>query len=128
MAVEGIETRATTGDVDIYIVRFGLEKAISHPIVDITGQYVDLVVLLIALAPPESNIYFMKTGKRKVEAKLFSTRKLQKELSFPQTILLLHAFRERHNRREKTKHYSYSFSNVFPFVAPAIIPVLMVPL
>ncbi|GBO18761.1 hypothetical protein AVEN_77672-1 [Araneus ventricosus] len=92
MAVEGIETRVVTGDADIYIVRFGLEKAISHPIVAITGQDVDLVVLLIALAPSESNIYFMNPGKRKVEAKLFSTRKLQKELSFPQTILLLHAF------------------------------------
>ncbi|GBM69808.1 hypothetical protein AVEN_201839-1 [Araneus ventricosus] len=92
MASEGIETRVATGDSDTYIVRSGLEKAISHPIVFITGQDVDLVVLLIALAPPESNIYFMKSGKRKVEAKLFTTRKLQKELSFPQIILLFHAF------------------------------------
>ncbi|GBM16123.1 hypothetical protein AVEN_163144-1 [Araneus ventricosus] len=90
MASEGIEMRVATGDS--YIVRCGLEKAISHPIVVITGQDVDLVALLIALTPPESNIYFMKSGKRKVEAKLFSTRKLQKELSFPETILLLHAF------------------------------------
>ncbi|GBM49576.1 hypothetical protein AVEN_186680-1 [Araneus ventricosus] len=57
------------------------------------GKDVDLVVLLIVLAPPESNIYFMKPGKGKVEAKLFLTRKLQKELSFAQTIILLHAFR-----------------------------------
>ncbi|GBM69807.1 Voltage-dependent calcium channel type D subunit alpha-1 [Araneus ventricosus] len=83
MASEGIETRVSTGDCDTYIVRSRLEKAISHPVVFITGQDVDLVVLLIALAPPESNIYFMKSGKRKVEDKLFTTRKLQKELSFP---------------------------------------------
>ncbi|GBO31247.1 hypothetical protein AVEN_200895-1 [Araneus ventricosus] len=57
------------------------------------GKDVDLVVLLVALAPPESNIYFKKPGKRKVEAKLFFTRKLQKELSFAQTIYLLHAYR-----------------------------------
>ncbi|GBN97771.1 hypothetical protein AVEN_204615-1 [Araneus ventricosus] len=92
MAAEGIETRVPTGDADTYIARCGLEKATSHPIVAITGPDVDQVVLVIALAPLESNIYFMKNGKRKVEAKLFSTGKLQKELSFPETILLLHAF------------------------------------
>ncbi|GBO05829.1 hypothetical protein AVEN_221065-1 [Araneus ventricosus] len=92
MAFKGIDTTVATGDAETCIVRCGLEKAISHPIVVITGKDVDLVVLLIALAPPESSIYFMKSGKRKVEAKLFSTRKLRKELSFPQIILLLHAF------------------------------------
>ncbi|GBN48568.1 hypothetical protein AVEN_103759-1 [Araneus ventricosus] len=88
------ETRVTTGDADTYIVRCALEKAISHPIVAITGQDVGLVVLLIALAPPRNNIYFMKPGKRKDEAKLFSTRKLQNELPPPQNILLLHAFHD----------------------------------
>ncbi|GBM16167.1 hypothetical protein AVEN_126437-1 [Araneus ventricosus] len=92
MDADGIETRVTTGDADTYIVRCRIEKAISHPIVALTGQDVDLVVLLIALAPSDSNIYFMKPGKIKIEAKLFSTRNLQKELSLPQTILLLHAF------------------------------------
>ncbi|GBN58786.1 hypothetical protein AVEN_181810-1 [Araneus ventricosus] len=92
MASKGIKTRVATGDAETYIVRFGLEKATSHPIVAIRGKDEDLIVLQIALAPTESNIYFMKPGKRKVEAKLFSIRKLQKELYFPQTILLLHAF------------------------------------
>ncbi|GBM63606.1 hypothetical protein AVEN_65883-1 [Araneus ventricosus] len=92
MAAEGIGTIVTTGDADtcVMIVRCGLEKAISHPIVAITGQDVDLVLLLIALATSESNIYFMNPGKRKV-AKLFSTKKFQKK-PFPETILLLHAF------------------------------------
>ncbi|GBM38085.1 hypothetical protein AVEN_40963-1 [Araneus ventricosus] len=84
MASEGIETRVATGDSETYILRCGLKKAISHPIVPITVQDVDLVLLLFALAPPESNIYFMKPGKKEVEAKLFSTRKLQKEL-FPKS-------------------------------------------
>ncbi|GBN84578.1 hypothetical protein AVEN_185640-1 [Araneus ventricosus] len=83
MAAKGIETRFSTGDADTYIMRCGLEKAISHPIVVRRGQDVDIVVLLVALAPPENDIYFMKTGKRKVEDKLFSTRKLKKELSTP---------------------------------------------
>ncbi|GBM30802.1 hypothetical protein AVEN_52597-1 [Araneus ventricosus] len=74
------------------------------------GKDVDRVVLLIALAPPESNVYFMKPAKGKVEAKLFFTRKLQKEFSFAQTILLLHAFWVATLNQmfiEKAKHYSY---------------------
>ncbi|GBM59076.1 hypothetical protein AVEN_117514-1 [Araneus ventricosus] len=92
MAAKGIETRVATGDGDTYIGRCGLEKATFLPIVAITGQDVDSVVLLITLAPQESNIYFTKLGNGKVEAKLFSTRKLRKELPFPQTIVLLHVF------------------------------------
>ncbi|GBM25886.1 hypothetical protein AVEN_94335-1 [Araneus ventricosus] len=87
MAAKGIQTRVSTGDADTYIVRSGLEKATFHP----KGK-TDLVVLLTALAPPESNIYFLKPVKGKVETKLFFTRKLQKEFYFAQTILLLHAF------------------------------------
>ncbi|GBM83557.1 hypothetical protein AVEN_74945-1 [Araneus ventricosus] len=78
MTSEGIETRGATGDADTYIARCGLEKVIPYPIVAITGQEVVLIVLLIALVPPESNIYFMKPGKRKVESKLFSTGMRQK--------------------------------------------------
>ncbi|GBM10666.1 hypothetical protein AVEN_7937-1 [Araneus ventricosus] len=92
MTSKGIETRVSKGDADTYIVRCGLEKETSYPTVAIIGEDVDLIVILIALAPAESDIYFMKPGKGKVEAKTFSTRKLQKELSFAQTILLLHAF------------------------------------
>ncbi|GBO18528.1 hypothetical protein AVEN_70393-1 [Araneus ventricosus] len=106
MAAKGTEMRFATEDADTYIRRSGLEKATSHP----KGKGVDLVVLLIALAPPESNIYFMKLGKGKVEAKLFFTRKLQKEffLTKPSSFsmhsvapTLLQIF------IEKAKHYSY---------------------
>ncbi|GBO14078.1 hypothetical protein AVEN_62539-1 [Araneus ventricosus] len=72
MAAKGIETRVATVDADTYIVRCGSAKATSHNIDAIIGQEVDLVVLLIAFASPESIIYCMKPGKRKVEAKLFS--------------------------------------------------------
>ncbi|GBN76511.1 hypothetical protein AVEN_256199-1 [Araneus ventricosus] len=72
MAAKGIGTRVATGDADAYIVRYGLAKATSHNIDAIIGQKIDLVVLLIALASPESIIYFIKPGKRKVEVKLFS--------------------------------------------------------
>ncbi|GBM68233.1 hypothetical protein AVEN_268717-1 [Araneus ventricosus] len=92
MTSKGIETRVAKVDADTYIVRCGLEKATSHPTVAIIGEDVDLIMILIALAPAENDIYFMKPGKGKVEAKIFSTRKLQKELSFAQTNFLLHAF------------------------------------
>ncbi|GBN03383.1 hypothetical protein AVEN_6112-1 [Araneus ventricosus] len=78
MTSKGIETRVAKGDADTYIVRCGLEKPTSHPTVAIIGEDVDLIVILIALAPAESDMYFMKPGKGKVEAKIFSTRKLQK--------------------------------------------------
>ncbi|GBN99696.1 hypothetical protein AVEN_194702-1 [Araneus ventricosus] len=68
---------------DTCIVRCGLEKEISHPVVAVTGQDVELLVLLIALAPPESDIHFMKSGERKVEAKLFSTESSKKNFLFP---------------------------------------------
>ncbi|GBO34973.1 hypothetical protein AVEN_15811-1 [Araneus ventricosus] len=85
IAAKGIETRVATGDADTYIRRYGSNFSSQ-------GEDVDLVALLIALEPPESNIYFMKPGKGKVEANFFFTRKLQKEFSFTQTILLLHTF------------------------------------
>ncbi|GBN89350.1 hypothetical protein AVEN_88785-1 [Araneus ventricosus] len=92
MAAKGIEMRIVTGDTDTYIVTCGLEEATSHSIVAITGPDVNLFVLLIALAPKESSIYFIKLEEIKVEAKLFCIRKLPKELSFTQTILLRHEF------------------------------------
>ncbi|GBM41004.1 hypothetical protein AVEN_237132-1 [Araneus ventricosus] len=70
------------GDADTYIVRCGLEKATSHPSVAIVDEDVDLIMILIALAPEESDIYFMKPGKGKVEAKIFSTRKQAKRIFF----------------------------------------------
>ncbi|GBM05096.1 hypothetical protein AVEN_210805-1 [Araneus ventricosus] len=90
MAAKGTETRVATGDADTYIVRSILVRESNF---SSQGKDVDLIVLLIALAPPESNIYFMKPGKGKGEAKLFFTGKLQKELSFAQIILLLYGFR-----------------------------------
>ena len=91
MVMRGIEARIANGDADSVIVRCASEKAVSHQTVIIIGEDVDLVVLLIALASAENDIYFLKPGKGNVEAKLFSTRKL-KELPFSEVILFLHAF------------------------------------
>lgn len=90
MMEASIETNVATGDADTTIVRCGLDKAVLHTTV-IVGEDVDLIVLLIGLAPPSTNIFFMKPGRQKTETKLFSVKKLQ-QLSFAKTILLLHSF------------------------------------
>lgn len=91
MRAAGIETTVATGDADGTIVRCGLDKAAVHPTVVIVGEDVDLIVLLIGLAPQSINMYFMKPGRGNVENKLFSVRQLQ-ELPIAKTILLLHSF------------------------------------
>ncbi|XP_061717004.1 uncharacterized protein LOC133524873 [Cydia pomonella] len=91
MTAAGIETTVATGDADGTIVRCGLDKAAVHPTVVIVGEDVDLIVLLMGLAPPNINVFFMKPGRGKVETKLFSVRQFQ-QLPFATTILLLHSF------------------------------------
>ncbi len=91
MRAARIETTAATGDADGTIVRCGLDKAAIHPTVVIVGEDIDLVVLLIGLAPPNTNVFFLKPGRGKVETKLYSVRQLQ-QLPFAKTILLLHSF------------------------------------
>ena len=91
MAAAGIETAVATGDADSTIVRCGLNKAAVHPTVAIVAEDVDLIVLLMGLAPPSINMYFMKPGRGNVETKLFSVRQLQ-QLAISKTILLLHSF------------------------------------
>lgn len=69
MTAAVIETTVATGDADGTIVRCGLDKAAVHPTVVIVGENVDLVVLLIELAMPNDNVFFMKPGRGKVETK-----------------------------------------------------------
>ncbi|GBL72642.1 hypothetical protein AVEN_127895-1 [Araneus ventricosus] len=109
MAAKVIETRVAIGVADTYIVRCGLEKTTYRPIVAITGQDVNQVVLLIALAPPESNIDFMKPSMGKGYAALLkSSTKINADLSpIPPT---------------KGAAEKHSFSNVCLFVAPAMVP------
>ncbi|GBM98807.1 hypothetical protein AVEN_46305-1 [Araneus ventricosus] len=75
MTSKGIETRVAKGDADTYIVKCGLEKAIYHSTVAIIGEDVDLIMILISLKPAESDIYFMKPGKGKVDFQQESFKK-----------------------------------------------------
>lgn len=58
----------------------------------IVGEDIDLLVLLIALAPQERNIYFLKPGKGKAERKIYCSRTLQSHGGLRDRILFGHAF------------------------------------
>ena len=59
--------------------------------VAVIGEDVDLLVLLIALAPPATNILFVKPGRGKVESRTYSSLELQK-IDFAANILFIHEF------------------------------------
>lgn len=66
IASRGIETKVATGDVNTNIMRCGIIKATDNPTGGVIGEDVELVLLLVVLAPPDSNIYSMKPGRGKV--------------------------------------------------------------
>lgn len=56
MTSTGINTIiVATGDADVTIVRCGLDRVIVHATVAIAREDVDLIVLLVGLAPPSSS-------------------------------------------------------------------------
>lgn len=78
-ATAGIDTILATDDIDASFVRCRLDKAAMHPTVAIVREDVDLILLSVALAPSsESNIYFMKLARGKVETKSIFCRHLQR--------------------------------------------------
>ena len=91
MITEGIEVRQAEADADTKIVSCGVEKAAFNENVAVIGEDVDLLVLLTALAPPESNILFVKPGRGKVESRMYSSLELQKP-DFAESILFIHGF------------------------------------
>ncbi|GBM02244.1 hypothetical protein AVEN_108799-1 [Araneus ventricosus] len=130
MAAKGTEMRVTTGDADTYTVRCGLEKVISHPIIAITGQDKrssrvtdcfgttrkaisqagEKMFLAICKAPANGH----NLNNNRHAAFLKSSTKIKADLSsIPPT------------KRAELQH---SISNVFLFVAPDVVPILMVSL
>ncbi|GBL98786.1 hypothetical protein AVEN_202787-1 [Araneus ventricosus] len=108
MAAKGTETRIATGDADTYIEIWVREINFSSQ-----GKDVDIVVLLFALALPKSNIYFIKPGKEKVEAKLFFQETFRKNFLLPKPCqkkaCSMHSVDASLHQIlvEKAKHYSY---------------------
>ncbi|KAJ8889350.1 hypothetical protein PR048_008849 [Dryococelus australis] len=103
LTARGIEASNATGDTDGSIVRCGLNKVTSHSSVVAIGEDVDLLVLLIALTPPDRNVYFMKPGRGNIEDKVYYTRQLQ-DLPFSGSILFIHSF---------TRYVTTSIADIF---------------
>ncbi|GBN69641.1 hypothetical protein AVEN_19044-1 [Araneus ventricosus] len=116
MTSKGIETRVAKGDADTYIVRCGLEKAISHPTVAIIGKDVDLIVILISLAPAESDIYFMKPGKgKRSKLKYFQQESFKKNFLLPKpSSFFMHSVAATQNQQfiEKAKQVQLICSKI----------------
>jgi len=92
MNIEGIETTTAVADADTTIVRCAIDKATSNSKTTvIIGEDIDLVILLIALAPQGANMFFVKPARGNLEMKTYSTSDLQ-QLGMSQSILVIHAF------------------------------------
>lgn len=91
MTNEGYMTKQAVDDADSLIIQTAIEMSSAHH-VTVIGEDVDLLILLVALAPVGRNIHFVKPGKGNVERKTFSSRDLQVTTGLKSTILFLHAF------------------------------------
>ncbi|VVD00243.1 unnamed protein product [Leptidea sinapis] len=63
----GIETTDATGDADGRLIRCGLDKTAVHETILIVGEDVNLIVLLMGLAPLNINVFFMKPRSGKAD-------------------------------------------------------------
>lgn len=63
MAAKGIEVKQAIEDADVMIVETAISKAADFDSVTITGEDVDLLVLLTALGSSQKNVYFQKSWR-----------------------------------------------------------------
>jgi len=87
----GLITKQAYEDADHLIVTTAMEVSQDYQAVFIIGEDIDLLVLLTALNPVDSNIFFCKPSKGKVEQKIFSTNSF-KYPAIRQYLLFIHAF------------------------------------
>lgn len=73
------------------IINTAISLSETFQYVFVVGEDVDLLVLLTALSPPQSNIYLRKPGKGKTAEKLYSADSF-KYKEYTNHILFLHAF------------------------------------
>lgn len=88
MQAKGIQVKQAIEDADVMIVEAALLEANNFDSVTITGEDIDLLVLLTALGISKQNVYFQKTGKGKTATVLYSSNSFKYEA---QDILFLHA-------------------------------------
>lgn len=65
------EVRQAVDDADLLIVTTALEQSFKTPV--IIAEDVDVLVLLIALAPSSKKCYFLKPSRGKVVLKMYSS-------------------------------------------------------
>lgn len=78
-------------DADVDIV----QRAQQVPKSVVVGEDIDLLVLMVALTPPEKEVLFLKPGKSTGAQKdvFYSSQELQGQLQYtPQIVLVAHAF------------------------------------
>lgn len=85
---KGIEVKQATEDADVMIVPPAVSAAEHYASVTITGEDIDLLVLLSALGNARKNIYFQKTGKGRTPTLVYSSHSFKHD---PKDILFLQA-------------------------------------
>src|SRR5690606_18969032 len=73
----GIKATTARDDADALIIRRALSASDEHLQVAVVGQDVDLLVILIALAPEQKNIFFIKESSGTVKRRIYSSKMLQ---------------------------------------------------
>lgn len=89
MATHNIEVKQAAEDADVLIVNTAISKAADYDSVTITGEDVDLLVLLTALASTSHrNIYYQKSARGNAPSLLYSPASCKID---PKGILFIHA-------------------------------------
>lgn len=88
---QGIGFRQSSDDADCLIINTAIQVPSSRKNVAIIGEDVDLLCLLLALAPSKKNIFLVKPGKGKIARKVYASQQLQ-SLGLSNSILFLYAF------------------------------------
>lgn len=83
----------------------------THPMVAIVGEDVGLVALLMALAPPEKAIFFIKPRRENVETK--NLRPMSYNLAHFLFLLLLHSFSDCDTNSAVFRMSKVSFVKIF---------------
>lgn len=88
----GISVQQAFEDADVTIVTTAITQSCIFDTVEIVGEDIDLLVILLGLAPQSRNIFFRKPAKGKVPPSLYSPSALGCSESVATNILFLHAF------------------------------------
>ncbi|KAK3918359.1 Chromosome-associated kinesin KIF4 [Frankliniella fusca] len=89
-----IQVVEATGDADQVIVSTSIKRAQSNPFTNhvVVGEDTDLLVLVIALTPDDTNLHFLKPGKGATKNQVFSSQTLRQKLGQAAAhLLFLHA-------------------------------------